>query len=180
MFHSEADFQHALARPFTESAHIDLIATQEGVSVAIELKYKTRDFTSTIGTEIFRLKGQSAQDTGRYDFLKDISRVENVVSGNPRWVGIALLLTNDSSYWKLPNKADSVDAAFRLHEGRKLSGILAWSPAASRGTKKARESSLIIQGTYTATWEDYSTLSVGGYSTFRYLFVEVIAKDQAA
>jgi hypothetical protein len=198
LFHSEADFQHALAwqvqtsypsasirlevpfRPFIKSGHVDLVVAQAGLSIAIELKYKTRAFTSTTETETFHLKGQSAQDIGRYDFLKDIWRIEKVVSANPASLGLALFLTNDSSYWKVSTKVNSVDAAFRLHEGRMLSGSLSWSAATGAGTMKTRESPLALQGDYPARWTDYSTLPGGGYSIFRYLLVEVIGKDQAA
>ena len=198
LFHSEADFQHALAweiqtshpscsvrlevpfAPFMASGHIDLVAAQACVSMAVELKYKTRGIDATQGTEAFHLKNQSAQDIGRYDFLKDIWRIERVVASNPDTLGIAVFLTNDSAYWTRAGKASSVDAAFRLHEGRALSGSLSWAPNTGSGTMKTRESALVLSGCYPANWTDYSTLPSGGYCRFRYLLVEVTGRDQAA
>jgi hypothetical protein len=42
---------------------------------------------------------KTAQDLGRYDFIKDIGRVENIVTDRaPRASGYVILLTNDPSY----------------------------------------------------------------------------------
>ncbi|MCX6025446.1 MAG: hypothetical protein NTY23_04165 [Chloroflexi bacterium] len=198
IFHSEADFQDALgwhlhsACPsatirlempvslLTEVAHIDLWVVQDGVPYAIELKYKTRDFAFIWEGESFRLKDQIAQDIGRYDFLKDCWRVEQVVSAQPLSFGFAILLTNDTGYWNPPQQSDTVEAAFRLHEGRSVSGDLAWSPRASAGTIKGREGSIHLTGLYTLHWADYSTLRTTGYSTFRYLCLDVRKGLEAA
>ena len=87
IFHSEADFQHALAWELHarlpdmavrlelpvhvpgKILHLDLWLAGPTGSVAIELKYKTRGLALSAGGEPFSLKDQSAQDLGRYDFL---------------------------------------------------------------------------------------------------------------
>jgi len=191
MFHSEGDFQHALAwllhcrlpsaeirlevpvKPLAGASHVDLLAVHEGVPHAIELKYKTRGLTCVVQGETFNLKGQAAQDIGRYDFLKDVSRLEKVLSTCPGWLGFAILLTNDSGYWKQPRSPTTVDAAFRLHEGKPVSGVLAWSPRASAGTTQSREQPLALIGRYIASWSDYSDLHSGGNSFFRALMLDV-------
>jgi hypothetical protein len=198
IFHSEADFQHALAwllhgrlpsaeirlevpvKPLGDASHVDLLAVHEGVPHAIELKYKTRDLTRVAQGETFSLKGQAAQDIGRYDFLKDVSRLEQILSPNPGWFGFAILLTNDSGYWNLPRSPTTVDAAFRLHHGKPLSGVLAWSPRASAGTTQGREEPLTLIGKYIASWSDYSDLHGGGYSVFRALTLDVRKGMEAA
>ncbi len=48
--------------------------------------------------ESFTLLDHGAQLLGRYDFLKDVSRLQQVVAVNPAVRGYAILLTNDSSY----------------------------------------------------------------------------------
>jgi len=140
VFHSEADFQLALAwhiheegpnskvrmefRPFqNENMHLDIwLQTSE---TAIELKYPTRELKVDREGEIFALRNQSAQDARRYGFIMDILRLEQVVydSGMAK-AGFAVLLTNDPSYWKLPQQGwqDTVDAAFRIHEGMVIKG----------------------------------------------------------
>ncbi|MDI3339318.1 MAG: hypothetical protein QJR03_02175 [Sphaerobacter sp.] len=84
LFHSEADFQHALAwklheaapdaqmrlefKPFPdERFYVDIWMRAASGSVAIELKYPTRVLSSTVAGESFLLKSQGAQDLLRYD-----------------------------------------------------------------------------------------------------------------
>jgi hypothetical protein len=198
LFHSEADFQHALAwhlqaihptanirlevpvEPLTEASHVDIVIAEGGKELVLELKYKTRDLACTVRGERFRLKGQSAQDIGRYDFLKDVERVEQVVAANPLSLGFALLLTNDSSYWKPPRDSGTVDAAFRLTEGRTLRGPLAWSPRAAKGTIDKREKILRLRGEYPLHWDDYSRVNAGTYSVFKYLLLNIEGKTEHA
>jgi len=84
----------------------------------MELKYKTKSAEVVINGERFKLKNQSAQDTGRYDFLKDVSRLEDCVDKLPNAIGYAIFLTNDPLYWNFPRKTDTEDKDFRLYEGR--------------------------------------------------------------
>ena len=100
VFHSEADFQHALAwelqladptsQIFLEKqvavdgprVHLDLLVRGTGHELAIELKYKTRAVKWTHADEVFSLRNQSAQDIGRHDFIKDwksMSRLAHVL-----------------------------------------------------------------------------------------------------
>lgn len=172
VFHSEADFQHALAwriqQAMPESQirlEVDVLQAEhrrrfldiwlpvEGI--AIELKYKTRGFEAEQGDESFVLRNQSAQDQGRYDFLRDIQRLEFICSQLKQCkAGYAVLLTNDSSYWKVPMRKDTVDSDFRVHEGREISGSLAWANSAGPGTMKGRESPIEIQGSHRLRWQE--------------------------
>jgi hypothetical protein len=194
IFHSEADLQHALAwaihgrlpgasvrlkRPVsvskvTKPLHLDVWVEQDGDVLAIELKYKTRALQMLVGNEQYALRSQSAQDIGRYDFIKDIERVENIVADRaPCAAGYAILLTNDPTYWTQSLKDDTVDVKFRLHEGSNLHSSLEWGPEASEGTKRGREKPLLLSGSYALQWEDYSQVADGTYDQFRYLLVEV-------
>jgi hypothetical protein len=139
----------------------------------VELKYKTRALTVTITGEEFRLADQSAQDIGRYDFIKDIQRLERLLLSRPGTAGYAILLTNDSAYWTHRRDANPVDAAFRLDPGRKLAGTLTWDPRASAGTTRSREKPLTLNGAYTVAWHDYSQISSARYGVFKYLTIPV-------
>lgn len=198
VFHSEADFQHAFAwelhvrqpeasirlekplRTAGKSLHLDFLIEHAGKSVAVELKYKTRSLRLNVDGEDFHLSSHSAQDLGRYDFIKDICRLEEITSTVDNCEGWAVMLTNDTAYWKTPQNTGTVDAAFRLTEGRILSGELAWRDQASAGTTKNRESKLSVKGKYTLTWDDYSTVISPSYSDFRYLAVKVPATRKSA
>ena len=191
VFHSEADFQHALAWQIHEASSesqvrlevsvvpveaqrmfLDIWLPAEGT--AIELKYKTRGLELEQDDESFALRNQSAQDQGRYDFLRDIQRLELMRSKLEQCrAGYAVLLTNDSSYWKVPTQRDTVDTDFRVHEGRAISGELAWAAHASPGTVRGRESPIQIQGSYRLHWQEYSNFPEKSYGNFRYLAISV-------
>ena len=92
VFHSEADFQHALAwhihQTMPESQvrlefpmpvehrkmYVDIWLPVE--KIAIELKYMTRKSELEDNEESFALRNQGAQNQRRYDFLWDIHRLE--------------------------------------------------------------------------------------------------------
>ena len=166
VFHSEADFQHALAWEIQLASksvsirleqqiaaqgnrvHLDLLVKDQAQHTAVELKYKTKKADIACGEEQFRLRNQSAQDLGRYDFLKDIARIERYVATHPGSEGFVVLLTNDQTYWQESKKAHAVDRAFRIHNGRTLNGELAWGAGASDGTKKSRDFVIQLTGSY--------------------------------
>ena len=97
VFHSEADFQHALAwevhrahpdlkirleyrPPDFGRRYLDVWLTGCDGSMAVELKYFTRRLECSSGGEAFSLLDQGAQDISRYDFLKDVERFEELVT----------------------------------------------------------------------------------------------------
>ncbi|MCG3884549.1 hypothetical protein I3271_07590 [Photobacterium leiognathi] len=136
VFHSERDFQLALGlclmKKFGDNVRLEYPLTRANNKneycdivcagfnrVGIELKYKTASLSESINGEDYHLKHQGAQDCGRYDFLRDVLRLEQWVSSGKIDVGYAVLLTNNKSYW-LPEKEGSTaaDLAFRLSDGR--------------------------------------------------------------
>jgi hypothetical protein len=190
IFHSEADFQHALAwelhRHLPDSSirlerlilhldkplYLDILVQQGTAQLALELKYKTRALETEVDSEQFKLLNQSAQGIGRYDFIKDVWRLEQITQ-HTSTSGLAILLTNDSTYWIKPKRSRPVDAAFRLFEERVLRGTLSWGIRASAGTKRGREESLELKGAYPLHWYDYSRPSNERYGHFRCLLVKV-------
>jgi len=189
IFNMEADFQFALAweiqkkfpdwsirfekKPPNLKDRIFVDLWIEGdETCAIELKYKTRRFDIDVKGESFNLLNQGAQDLGRYDFLKDVERLENIVSAHDNVKGYAIILTNDSSYWK-STATETIDTKFRIHDGRVLNGELSWRPEASSGTVRGREKPIKLTGTYKLSWKDYSQVSSTSYGKFRYLFLEI-------
>ena len=189
IFHSEADFQHALAW------HIHMVIPNSEVRleypvryddspmyldiwlplqrIAIELKYPTRMLDLNRQDERFLLVEHGAQPPRRYDFLKDVYRLEKVVVEGDAASGIAVLLTNHPHYWNPPSKQDVIDAAFRLHEGREVRGNLKWAEHAGAKTIEGREDPIDILGSYKLNWRDYSRLGGSNNQQFRYLAVAV-------
>ena len=194
IFHSEADFQFALARqietlmpdrgirlerPFAfdgANRYLDLWLRAPGI--AIELKYRTRRLSFRHEGESFSLKNQNARDHGRYDFIEDIRRIEEIATkrrvadGDQFSQGYAVLLTNDNLYWENGGEG-TVDEAFRIHEGRQLKRRMAWAPWASEGTIKDRESPLALHNSYTLRWRPYSSPPTEN-GKFRYLAVKIV------
>ncbi len=189
IFHSEADFQHALAwyihkmmpdckvrleYPFPVSdkeLYLDIWLQTE--KVAIELKFPSRNLELEWDSERFFLREHGAQPPRRYDFLKDVRRVEQMIMDGAAKVGYAILLTNHPHYWNPPSKQDVIDVAFRIHEGRNVSGELTWSGRAGEETKRGREEPIDIIGSYDLHWRDYSRFGSGTNQQFRYLAVMV-------
>jgi hypothetical protein len=143
--------------------------------VRFELKYKTRNYEARHNDEEFRLQNHGAQDLGRYDFVKDVVRIEEFIASNPRAIGYCVLLTNDERYWKASSRRNNVDALFHLHHGRVLEGELAWSARTGVGTMRGREVSLKLAGRHDIEWHDYSTLETGKNGRFRCAILKIVA-----
>lgn len=193
VFHSEADFQLALAWRMHEVApdvpvrlewpavlpeqekRIYLDLWLPGSNVGVELKYLTRKLEFEHEGERFALRNQGAQDIRRYDFLKDVERLEHlsVSEGTDVRAGFAILLTNDPLYWNRPGLKGTVDAKFRLHEGRTVKGTMKWSKKASPGTKSGREDPICLKDSYLLRWQDYGDEGDGAYQRFRYLAIRI-------
>ena len=117
------------------------------------------------------LKNQSAQDLGRFDYLQDVSRIEDWQTNNPgkRFAGgCAILLTNDSAYWKKSGKK-CIYKNFALEECTTISaGYKSWA-------KKPKPSSvginringLSLRNDYDIQWQKYS-------GDFQYLLLEIL------
>ena len=189
LFHSEADFQHALAWQLKRDHHaaqlrleypsgsdsriyLDIKFHLGKELVALELKYKTQELHESIGEEMFHLKNQRAQDVARYDYLKDVERLETLTDCDEFQCGYAILLSNDHTYWT-KTRLGTVDADFRLHEGRQMKGCLHWGTKASAGTKRGREEPIRLRGTYRNRWRDYSQVIEGVGGQFHYLLHEI-------
>lgn len=191
IFHSEADFQHAFAwelhkhlpdcnirlevNPFAtdQRAYLDILMNLNNQLIAIELKYKTRKLELDYYGEAFRLLNQSAADIGRYDFIKDITRLERFTNKIPGSRGVAIMLTNDYSYYNPPTKYNQVDKEFRIHKDRILKGNLKWDDRASAGTKRGRENDLVLNKEYSLQWNHYSSVSENHNGHFKYLMVPI-------
>jgi hypothetical protein len=195
VFHSEADFQFALAwhikqnipevdirleYPKVDREHVrnnkriylDILVLNGRIKYGIELKYKTKSLELNIGEESFNLNNQGAQDIARYDYLKDIQRLEWFKSEGIFDIGYAIFLSNDSKYWQILKNTNTVDRHFRIHEGRKITcdSNLCWTEDASEGTKRNRENNIIIKSGYDIQWYDYSRIHE---NLFRYTYVKI-------
>jgi len=214
VFHSEADFQFALAWAIKEfykdhenvkvrlefpvrtkdkkndkwkNEYIDIVLEFDKQKIPIELKYKIKTPNKTenkkpvplppikVGKEEFYLVNQAARDLGRYDFLKDVERIQTFLKNEKYQKGYAILLTNDDLYWKKGKKVNAVDIDFHISEEIEIlrEGEKKWQNNPSKGTTKGREDAIELNQDYKIDWQNYS--AVDKYE-FRYLLIEIDKK----
>ena len=183
IFVSEADFQLELAwiikdkypsakvrceyTPlFDPSMHIDILVIMDNKWVPIELKYKTKGCVKEYKGDVYNIKNHFAKDQGCYDYLKDIQRIERVRHEMRSFEeGYAIFITNDKGYKNKP-KDSCVYKAFSLSDGEIKHGLMDWAPGAGDGTKKGREKSIDLDGSYPIAWTEYSKIDNSNTGTF--------------
>ena len=185
VFHSEADFQREFARtlgelhpdaevcrehptPWEARGYIDIWLRHDGYETAIELKYWKRQSEFEVGGERFDLRDW-AGDLERYEFWKDVERTERLVSEGHAASGHVIALSNHQGAWNKSRRSPK-DEAFRTHEGREVSGTLAWSRAPA---PEDHEAPIKLRGRYAARWAPYSEPRRGEPGgAFRYLLLD--------
>lgn len=191
-FVSEADFQLELVYilkdmypeskvrceyvpEFNGNMHIDILVIKDNKWYPIELKYKTKHTVIEDEFGKYILKTHGAKDGGCYKFLKDVQRIESVKNNVPQKFeeGYAIMLTNDLSYCKAPSNPDCVYAEFSIHEGAIKTGTLNWAEGTAAGTKGDCVEPIILSGTYSCNWKDYSQLENCKYGKFKLLTMHI-------
>lgn len=103
---------------------MDVLVRKDNEYLPIELKYKTKTvrkillrFNEEVSGEVEVMKNQGAQDLGKYDFWKDVRRIELV---RKRFGaiknGLAVFVTNDPAYLKA-GRESSNHFKFSMIEG---------------------------------------------------------------
>ena len=160
-----------------------MLISDEGEYIPIELKYKTKSIT--IGGKTL-LKTHGAQDLGRFDFLWDVKRIENLKS--KKWTlngelkkflyGFSIMVTNDSLYWTTTkgSLAPKTPAYYDFCIGDKekiIKGMaLNWrhKPKSKSASKwRSMVCPFVFDNAYTCEWDKLSGCSVG----FERLILEI-------
>jgi hypothetical protein len=188
IFHSEADFQHALAWEF-QRAHpeaairlekrvairpnieLDLLIELNGERLGVELKYPRRKMTAEVDGELFILS-TGADDFSRYLAVEDLARLERLVAEDVIGSGALIFLTNVANAWAPPGSRRPVlYDAFRIHDGAVLAGTLTWGDwGAPGGRPPGSTGTVTLTGSYPLAWRHFSTID--GVE-FRYLLIAV-------
>ena len=143
----------------TKTLSIDIMVCKGNEFVPIELKYKLKGIESQIhrfgehsSVPIPIVTDQSAQDLGRYNFWKDVKRIELIKKHFSAVIGgFAVFLTNDMSYKRQPSKGVNY-YAFRMNENDEISGTLAWN---SSSGISASHKGFDLSGRYSLFWTDF-------------------------
>jgi hypothetical protein len=194
IFHSEADFQHALAwevqiahpeaairlekrMALEPSVQLDIVIDLDGRPMGVELKYLRRGMTAEIAGERFTL-ATGADDHGRYFAIADLARLERLLAAGVIDSGALVLLTNVANLWEAPNSGRrTLYQEFRVHDEHVLRGEMTWGQWGAAGGRP-NPGAVSLMGTYPLSWRDYST--VGG-AAFRYLLIAADgSKDPAS
>lgn len=168
-----SNFDEGYAPWKTECPSIDIVLEIGNRFIAIELKNKLKSFSANLSrfgesANVQILKNQSAQNIGRYQFWKDVKRLELLKQSYKNVLGgVALFLTNDTNYQNTTSDADY--AAFSMERGCKKGGknskALDWGSPIKKGKdgeelmdksgNPIRKSPKIkLDETYSPSWEE--------------------------
>lgn len=156
--------------PETAGQKVHFFIRDREVNIAINFRYKTNRFE--LDERGVKLTDHGAQDQGRYDFVSDLAKLEQISDEVTKTIGWAIILTNDAGYWNPldENTPQTVDHDFRISETKVLNkSKLEWLPNASEGTRKNRDRPVFLNGVYKCEWKNYSSFPDQKNGTFRYL-----------
>lgn len=104
-------FDEGYERWGTEKPYFDIVLEHENQFIAIELKYKLKEIKLSNENQFLRfgekakdenlvlVTNQSAENEGRYDFWKDVKRIEVLSKSFDNVIGgIAIFVTNQETY----------------------------------------------------------------------------------
>lgn len=124
------DFDNDYTLWQTEKPTIDFVLEYNGQFIAVELKYKLKEIKGVLTrfgkksvNDFSIVTNQAAQNEARYDFWKDVKRLELIKKHYDILGGVALFMTNDESYKNTNENCEYFK--FGLDE-TKESGLLYW------------------------------------------------------
>ena len=147
--------------PWNNDLSIDVVVEKAREFAAVELKFATRPvnvkidrFGEPLKTKCLIVKNQAASNLIMYNYWKDVRRVEALTLCYPAVRGgVALLVTNDVTYWHEP-LPDSGYRAFSTYEGNVLRpGLLTWKSGIAASILR-KHPDFELEGTYPCYWTD--------------------------
>lgn len=136
--------------------YIDIVVSRSGEYVPIELKYTTRAAKRDIKRfgrlipDVQVIRNQGAQDNRRYDFWKDVRRIELVKKIFPAVKsGLAVFLTCDPAYTRAP-RPGSTNAPFSMASDHMVGGgLMDWI---GNPSTRATHRPFVLEGYYRTDW----------------------------
>ena len=188
------EFQFRNGSTLEKEIYLDILLTCKECMWPIELKYKTKKSKLSVDREVYNLKNHSARDVSRYNFRKDIYRIEKLKKHPIFKNGYAIILTNDSKYWEDDTDEINMDGNYRISDKifkndsgwlyidseyfrnlyyfDKNDGLYRSKKTDKKHWTYSKENNYDLQLSveYKAEWKDFSLISD---SLFRYLLVEI-------
>ncbi len=144
-----------------QKAYLDIFVECGGKKYAIELKCKT----IAVANSAYHYSTHGAQNNGRYDYFRDISRLENWQKNGFIDHGFAIFLTNDNSYCT-PCTPSTAVANFDISHRKHISANT-YTPS-----WKGRSKPIILLNCYTCNWSPPPNPIVQP-GDFRYCIIDV-------
>lgn len=135
-------------------SYYDIVIKEGDEFIPIELKSKTKSVKDRD-----EYSNQSAQDLARYDFWRDVERIENFStwSKQPANIGYAVMVTNDGAYVKNSGE-NAMYKNFAMNRNRAVkAGVLDWIWKTGKRTETVgnnRVDGLTISNDYELNWEE--------------------------
>lgn len=164
--------------PWQSDLYIDIVVEKDGKFVPIELKYPTKGFwkpTNRFGvgvkTKVPMLKNQGAQDIVRYNYWKDVRRIEALKKAYAETIvgGLAIMVTNDLYYKNSPTVSNVSYAHFSVKDGRVVKQPQDRNMSWLNGVKVAKNHpNFHVDSTYGLHWKTMKNMA-----DFSYLILDV-------
>lgn len=164
-YHVPIDFKKDFDKEYltwdTKVLSIDIMVRKGEYFVPIELKYKLKGLKGSIERlgeksqkEINIVTNQAAQDLGRYDFWKDVKRVELLSEFYKKVIGgLVVFLTNDSSYKNKPNEKVKY-YNFRMDGADDIGNcVMQWNGTCPVSSNSYGD--FLLKGSYRLSWKDF-------------------------
>ena len=135
-------------------------------------------FGEIVGGEL--LANQGAENNGRYDFWRDVRRLELVCGRFNLNGGLAVFVTNDTNYLDCPQEGSRPQyAAFSMRNKQKIGGqCLEWG----NGAATAQRPNFFLAGQYQIQWKpaDDENITLFSNRGFKYCILQVPPDSSAA
>lgn len=195
----EIKFIDRRGKEHLKTMYLDMLIVEKNQQrrYPIELKYKTKfSFYSDPfgGEEPITLRNHSARDVSRYNFRKDIYRIEKLREDPSVEKGFVIFLTNEPKFWQDEIDGINMDGNYRMKStiSQKDKGWIMDSlyvnkyyffdktsghffskndPQKMHWTQTGEHNyDLPLKKEYAADWRDFSKM---GEDPFRYLMIEI-------
>lgn len=155
---------------------LDMLVRHNDLQFGLEMKYARASMNGGVSFPFQRdvyyaPKSGAAKDITRFNFLKDIERLESAVDTLEKTSCCALLVTNISDLW-LPEEGEPNDLMYCLDDGI-TPGTKTWLKPPSRNTLDRTGESVLIQGDYQTEWNPFSEIPKIENGIYKYLAVFV-------
>lgn len=162
------------------NSYLDLHVFLNGIRYGFEFKYHTCKYAVNTNLYKFELKDHIARDVLRFNFRKDIHRLEHLRNNYSEFrihKGFAVLLTNDKALIKTDANKNTLDKEYRFSEIAPIrGGDVKWSKVSGKGNWVGSDQFDIMlplkKEGYEIYWRDYHQIK-DPKKDFKFCVIEI-------